>query len=467
LDNHKHLHHGLFLIILIAFIISKATHLDIPYFWDESWVYGPAVNVMGELGPTLLPAHFPLEHSRGHPLFFHFLGGIWIMLFGNSLVSLHSFALSIAFLHIVAFYLISWQLISKIVALAACALLIFQPIFYAQASMVLPEILLSFLCFLSLWACYQKRWLSYFIIASLAIWTKESAVAFIICLFGAAIVNNLTRRVFSAKVLVLTLSPIVSFLVFIVCNKVTFDWYLYPEHTGMLTLELDPFIGKLKAIAQNIFLDQKRLPLTVLGGIALLFLVAKNSDIFKNDLLIYLSIPILGFSIFSAFNFYTVRYILTIFPLVLLLIAWLITETLKKKQLWLSLIITGFMVHSIIQLFDKRSVRDIDLSYLDYGPTQLSVIAFMEENQLYKESIHSGFLTGTALTQKYGGYRNTAQQFTKVNKEMSPVRNYFIFSKLEPHHHHDKIIIHPKSKLLKSFSKGNVRFEIYELEGSL
>jgi len=462
----KYLVNGLFLTILLAFVISKSTHLDIPYFWDESWVYAPAVNVMADLGPTLNPASFPLEHSRGHPLLFHFLGGSWISIFGNSLTSLHAYALSISVLFISAIYIIITRLISKLVALASCALIIFQPIFYAQASMVLPEILLSFLCFLSFWTCYKRKWLSYFIFASLAIWTKESALAFIICLCGATIFINFKHK-WNIKEIILSALPIFSFVVFLVCNKLAFGWYLYPEHTGMLTLELSPFIGKLKAIFMNILVDQKRLPLTVSGLIASVFLIIKDRSAFKSDLFIFLLVPTIGFSIFSALNFYTVRYILTIFPLVIILITWLVVEALKDRKIWLAILVIAIMTHSIIQLFDKRSVRDIDLSYLDYGPTQLEVVKYMEANQLYDESIHTSFLTSTALTQKYGGYRNTDQVFTRVNQGMDKEQNYFIFSKLEPHHHRDKVVGNPKSKLLKSYRKGNVSFQIFLLEGSL
>lgn len=463
----RYLHHGLFLLILLGFAISKATHLDVPFFWDESWVYGPAVNVMADNALTLLPGSFPLEHSRGHPLLFHLLGAIWINIFGNSLVAMHAYALSISMLFICCFNVIISQLISKTVALASCALLVFQPIFYAQSSMVLPEVLLSFLCFLSLWTCYKKKWLLYVLFASLAIWTKESAVAFIICLTGALLITFIKNRTFSVKETLLVISPLLSFFIFMLCNKAAFGWYLYPEHTGMLTLELAPLFGKIKAIFHDIFVQQKRLPLTLLAAGSAIFLLARNTKLLKNDLLIFFAVPIVGFSLFSAINFYTVRYILVIFPLAIVLISWFVVEVLDDKQIWLALLVSGFMIHSIVQLFDRRSIRDIDLSYLDYGPTQLDVIDFMETNRLYDESIHTGFLTGTALTQKYGGYRNSDQEFTKVNQEMSPDQNYFIFSSLEPHHHRDRVIDHPESKLLKTASKGNVKFEIYLLKASL
>lgn len=410
---------------------------------------------------------FPLEHSRGHPLFFHFLGGCWIKLFGNSLVSLHAFALSISLGFIGSLYFFIKSILSNEIALATCCLLIFQPLFYAQSSIVLPEILLSFLCFLSLVFLYQKKWTAYLLAASLAIWTKESAIAFILCLVVAHLLIMLKNQKFRFLELALGVLPLVSFIIFMLLNKLALDFYLYPEHTGMLTFELKPIYGKLKAIFMNIFYDQKRWPLSVIALGCVGYLIAKRNKIFKEDFLIYLAIPIIGFSIFSALNFYTVRYVLAIFPVVILMLVWLISESMKEKPLILWLLVLTITCHSIIQLFDRRSVRDINLSYLDYGPTQLEAIKYFEEADLYDASIHTGFLTSTGLTNKYAGYRSTQRDFSNVNREMSKNENYFIFSSVEPHYLRDQVMSHPKSEKLKTIKNGNVRIEIFIVRGKL
>ena len=460
-------YHILFILVLLCFAVSKMTHLDVPYFWDESWVYAPAVNVMADLGPTMYAGSFPLEHSRGHPLFFHFLGGSWVTIFGNSLVSLHAFALMLSIAFISSIYIFVGRIISVEVALASCILLIFQPLFYAQSSIVLPEMLLSFLCFLSLVFLYQKKWVAYFLAASLSIWTKESAIAFVLCLGGAHFLAMLIDRKFSIKELLLCLLPLISFILFIALNKIAFDFYLYPEHTGMLTFESSAILGKLKAIFINILYDQKRWPLTIAALASLMYLAVQKNLILKNSLLIYLVIPIIGFAIFSSLNFYTVRYVLAIFPLVIIIISWFIVTVLKQKPVLLWILIFAFTTHSIIQLFDRRSISDTNLSYLDYGPAQLEVIKYFEENNLYQSPIHTGFLTSTGLTNKDAGYRSTETSFTEVNQEMNDNQNYFIFSSVEPHYLKEKVLAHPNKIKLKDIRKGNVFFEIYLIDGKL
>jgi len=460
-------HQLLFIVILLGFIISKLTHLHVPYFWDESWVYAPAVNTMAELGPTLNPSSFPLEHSRGHPLLFHFLGGIWIKIFGNSLYSLHAFALSISTVFICIIYFYLRKSISVELAIVSIVLLVFQPIFYAQASMVLPEILLALLGFLSLVFLYHNHWIAYIITGSLAIWTKESALAFILCLFCARLIVMIKHKEFSASELLLTAVPMLSFVLFLLINKLSFDFYLYPEHTGMVSLEPRVVLGKLKAIFENVFIDQKRFGLSLISLIACSYLAGKKSKLFEEDFLIYLLVPIIGYSVFSSINFYTVRYILTIFPLVIILMTWILVSALSDRKIWLLSVILAITTHTVIQLFDRRSIADINLSYLDYGPVQLETVQYFEDNNLYDSPIQTGFLPSTGLTNIHAGYRSTKEQFTSVNTEMSDGDNYFIFSSVEPHHLKDTVINNPKSKKIKHIRRGNVEFEIYLLRGKL
>ena len=94
----------LFFTLLFGLIIYKLKFLNLPFFWDESWVYAPSLRMMHDNGPSMMPNIIPIEYSRGHPLLFHFLGGVWLKIFGTSLISFHSFALFISVLVIIAFF---------------------------------------------------------------------------------------------------------------------------------------------------------------------------------------------------------------------------------------------------------------------------------------------------------------------------------------------------------------------------
>jgi hypothetical protein len=65
------------------------------FFWDEAWGYAPALKSMAQAGPSLLPGSISTDLSRGHPLLFHFLGGVWIKIFGETNLSLHAYAFSL------------------------------------------------------------------------------------------------------------------------------------------------------------------------------------------------------------------------------------------------------------------------------------------------------------------------------------------------------------------------------------
>lgn len=83
-------------LVLVIFTILKIPHLLYPFYWDESWPYVPAIKAMYHHGISLLPNSIDPIISRGHPLFFHAIGALWMNIFGTSNLSLHCFALFIS-----------------------------------------------------------------------------------------------------------------------------------------------------------------------------------------------------------------------------------------------------------------------------------------------------------------------------------------------------------------------------------
>ena len=119
----------LFFTLLFGLIIYKLKFLNLPFFWDESWVYAPSLRMMHDNGPSMMPNIIPIEYSRGHPLLFHFLGGVWLKIFGTSLISFHSFALFISVLVIIAFFFFTTAFFNVKIALLSSFLL---QIFYSN-----------------------------------------------------------------------------------------------------------------------------------------------------------------------------------------------------------------------------------------------------------------------------------------------------------------------------------------------
>ncbi len=193
-----------FILFLIGFICFKWSHLNIGFFWDESWVYAPAISYMADNGPSLFPGKVDLYLTRGHPLLFHFSGGCWLSLFGKSLVSYHLFPLTISVLSLSGMFLAIRQLWDDKIALFSTCLMGVQLMFLAQSSMVLPEVLVMILCFASIFYATSKYWKSYFIFGSLLLLTKES---------GVLIINNHQVK-YSFRCLLYVIKQIFNYIIF-------------------------------------------------------------------------------------------------------------------------------------------------------------------------------------------------------------------------------------------------------------
>jgi 4-amino-4-deoxy-L-arabinose transferase-like glycosyltransferase len=147
---------GLFALALLVFVALKIPYLQLPFYWDESWSYAPALHLMAERDlPSLLPGAIPPENYRGHPLFFYFLGGCWLKVFGLSKLSFHVFALCISLAAFGALYLLGRRFFSPTVGFLAVVTCMVQSIFFVQAAMVLPEMAVMGLVLAAFYGLFQ------------------------------------------------------------------------------------------------------------------------------------------------------------------------------------------------------------------------------------------------------------------------------------------------------------------------
>ena len=57
------------IVVLVVLVMFKIPHILVPFYWDESWPYVPAIKEMYRNGISLLPGAIDPNLSRGHPLF--------------------------------------------------------------------------------------------------------------------------------------------------------------------------------------------------------------------------------------------------------------------------------------------------------------------------------------------------------------------------------------------------------------
>ncbi len=468
LDDSQKIYTFIFALYLIGFVLFKWSHLDIAFFWDESWVYAPAISYMADNGPSIFPGKVDLYLTRGHPLFFHFLGGCWLSIFGKSMISYHGFALFISVFSLSAMFLSIRQLWDDKIAFFSTTFTGVQLMFLAQSSMVLPEVLVMILCFLSIYYSVTSKWKSYIVIGSLLLLTKESGL---VCIMACNLFFFF-RVVFSKSSFLefgKSLLPYLSLIIFFIVQKLEYGWFFYPEHVDMMNFSLDAVKSKLAIILDVMFVQQYRV---YFFGVVLVLTLLSFEQILRIKLyksqrkfLVCSLIFILAYSLFSALNFITMRYILILFPFTFLFSSIAIVKSLEGIK-FLSLGIYFTVISMFIYFHDERfPAFDANLSYLEYCPTQLELVEYLEENNYYNEAIYTDFLNETALKEKYAGYRSSTEKFTTLNDYENQHKPHFkIINSIESAGQKEALANQSNATLIQHFGDEQIWFELYKID---
>ena len=306
----QHIYLILLLILVIVFIVAKIPYLSLPYYWDEAWVYGPAIRIMEAHKLSLLPDALPVYYSRGHPLLFHFLGALWMRVFGTSLTASHLFALMVSVALIVMVFIFCKNLFSKETGLIACLFLVLQPIFQAQSVLLLPEVMVSLFSLMTLYFFIKEKWWWYILSATLVLYTKETGIVavgatglwFLIDMFilkrnefksvvrseklelndqekelyhketqrnhkgsqrikGNCLLPTAYCRYFILRSLILIVPLLLTGIFFLIQKKMN-GWYFFPEHVNYLLNDKRGFMDKLQGYSAYLFIYWGRNVLT-------------------------------------------------------------------------------------------------------------------------------------------------------------------------------------------------------------
>ena len=516
----KHAHSAMLLLCIIAVVIFKIPHLNLPFFWDEAWVYAPAVKLMGEGVPSLMPDSIPVNFTRGHPLLFHFLASSWLKIFGESNSSLHSFALLVSVFLLLAVYYFGKNIFNKDVAIAATVLLSVQSVFLAQASFLLPEILLSLFVILTIYYFLKGRKIGYVISGSALILTKEPGIILIASLSLWLIIDVLLIKkdkinwlALFKELSILSLPVLLSSIYFIVQWKKT-GWFFYPEHIGMIDFSYQSFHRNFRIIYNFIFEEQGRRVLTI--GFVIIFLLFYKPISFKWR--VFLSFSMLScvkiffgawklppaltlsvcgliiillfyficvkkysekfsiaekaicvffiffflFMLFSSVNFLSNRYLLCLMPLYALAILYFVFISFSQEK-WLFITISVLAIFfSAYKSADIKRSGDNDLSYINVIALQKSVIGFMEDNDLYDENIHATFLNVFEMTSPYSGLLKSEKRFTMVSDDLTDSTEYAIITNFQVDDFYDSIPKSSKFSEIKKFENERFWAKVYK-----
>ncbi|MDX2282582.1 MAG: hypothetical protein NW241_00410 [Bacteroidia bacterium] len=396
----------LLLAAAAAGICLANRHLaGLPLYWDELGVYGPAILYQADHGISLLPAGLPPEYSRGHPLLFFALMALGIKVMGYSLLKLHLLALAISLATAAVLYRTALRWLPPFAAAAVAVLWLLQPNWQAMAFLALPEMLLALWVLLALDAAARARWRWYLCWAVCAVLTKESGLILPL----AVGMGTLLRSPLSWRAVGLAFLPGLAFLLFIAIQKLQHGWWLFPLHTGFVSVEPQALFRKLRRAAAFLLADQGRVWMS-LGVLAGLILHAVQAARLRRLRLpayaLYAAGWAAGLTLFTAMNFYMERYLLSLLPLLPLLLGALWMPLLSERQVrWavpaaVLLLAAGCWMHRSRPVFRY----DQDVNYADYVRVQQDACRFVTSRMVPGAKVTANFPAYNGLLDARLGY---------------------------------------------------------------
>jgi 4-amino-4-deoxy-L-arabinose transferase-like glycosyltransferase len=464
--------YGVALIFLVAiFILIKIPYLSLPYYWDEAWVYGPAVRIMEAGKLSLLPNALPVDYSRGHPLLFHFLCAIWLRIFGTSLLSSHIFALFISVCLILSIYIFCSKLISKQAGIMAATVLVLQPIFLAQSVLVLPEVMLSLFSLLSIYFFIKKKWLWYIVFTTFALYTKETGIVVVAtaCLWFLIDMFLLRWKEFKINEFLLQslylFIPVLFISVFFILQKNENGWYFFPEHINRIKNDSRTFSDKFESYSAYLFIYWGRNFITAVTiiSLTLYFYLGKFRKNKLNKPLLILAIFTILYLAASSINFYSDRYSLCMIAPFIIITVLLLNEIFKNK-IYIYLIVAVYAVIQLIHYIPKKTSSDHNLGYAESVKTHQEMVKYCNVNHFNHKIIFTHFLMVHNLTNPYCGYIDDSEKFTKVSSTFTDSTELCIFSNMEGQDECERIKSTGKLKLLKRFDSYQAWCEIYMVD---
>lgn len=471
-------------------------------------------------GVSLMPTAIDGELTRGHPLFFHAIAALWMNIFGDSHIAMHSFALLISVLFLVAIYEAGLRVFNQRTAVLATILAAVQVVFFIQSSFVLFEMLVAFLCFLSIYFYVRERFILTALCLSALFYTKESGLIAGFVIGIDALISLFDKKYDWKQKLsrcVAVAVPCLLIATFFIIQKHIRGWYILPLYNDLIPHKWDSFWYNLNVLAihSTVVRDLRHcyfilvlvlsvlvtirkkdyrylvifLPfiafyfcidgetvhilsgvpffcLLIISMVAALYVFTKLrvfQDEKQTQLITLFCAFVFCFLCFSAMNFFTPRYMLAAIVPLLFIAAALIERftTLTWKILFYPSLLIIFTV-AFFAFKDNKEFGDPDPRAFDGLEVHEKVVEFFEQNKYYDRAIGGTFLETQHLINPATGFLRTDRYFTKVRWEIDQNSEFAIFDNLEPDYRYPVFNRDSSFTLVFRHQKGKAWGEVYQ-----
>jgi 4-amino-4-deoxy-L-arabinose transferase-like glycosyltransferase len=446
--------------IVAVFVAAKVRDLTLPYFWDELGVYARAALYLHDHGPSIMPRALPAELSRGHPLLLACAFAASFRAFGATPLVAHLTMLALAVGLVLSVYHVARVHFGTAAALAAAALLVVQPIFFAQSTLLLPELPLAVAALWTLHFFERRRDVATALCATVAVLIKETALvlSLVLCLVAAG-QWLASRRSLGAAVrscAALTVSAVVYGL-FLVVQKRQNGWYLFPLHERAIDLRWAAVGPKLLDFASFLFCEQGRFLLSAAAVVAIAIRLRSKPWPAASALGIGATFTAFaaGYLLFSSANFFMKRYVLCLVPPLVIMAGHALVLLTRARPAALAAAVGAILVAQLPFMNRGKFNFDYDMSFRRQVIFQREVTHWLEQNIGYHANIQAAFPFIFGLEDRRLGY--ASYQFLHTYALYFWDINYIVASELDDH-----FVMPPvKPTLIRTFAEPGMTVRIY------
>jgi len=326
--------------------------------------------------------------------------------------------------------------------------------------------LMALLLVLSIDFYLRKKYWLFVLFASLMVLTKETSIVFIggfllFHLFVYMKPGKESRKYITQSILLLI--PIIFYGLFLVLHKIEFGSFFFEDHTGYIELSGNVISRKIQIAFGMIFTRYGRNVILVAVLITIPLILVKKTKITNAKLLGLLLFQTILFLIFSALNFYTQRYMLSLLVLFTIIAAVLLQQSKFNKEIINWIIVAIIAAVPAYYSFTKKTNSDSDLGYVETVKVHQEMVKYCEEQGWKNSSIAASFNIIFALRNPNLGYVSGTEGFTEITN-MGKFREADVFLNESTFYDHRAQLDTVKNEcvLIKRFELKHAWGEIYK-----
>ena len=233
---------------------------------------------------------------------------------------------------------------------------------------------------------------------------------------------------------------------------------------NMMTFDIQEVFNKIIRIGKYIFRTHGRIIISSISIVLLIWSVLKGKlNLKEQKLIFFATLFILCYLIFSVLNFYSTRYLLSVFPVLYIVFALLLFKIFPKNN-YVSLVTTApFVVLSILGTMKSKGVGDATLKFMNMVTVHKNVVKYCEGSNFHNKQIATHFLMSYNLKDPFIGYLNNNQSFSKIRGyDAISDSEILVISSIELNQAANEARNDSSFKLLKRFSMEEAWCEIYQ-----